>query len=979
MVNCPQCGVANTDDVDRCSGCSSDFTNLRPTLVRSSISDPTEHGGTAAPVSTSGRARRRSNSSFEDGQDLSPRYRILRRLGEGGMGEVYLAHDRELDREVALKVIRTDLAEHPQILERFKREIQLSSKVTHKNVLRVYDMGDADGVKFLTMQFVEGQDLATMMRSQGRLAVPQIVDIFRQICEGLVAAHEQGVIHRDLKPQNIMIDKAGKISVTDFGLAKSFEQASLTDAGKIIGTPHYMSPEQVKGIPVDQRSDIFSLGIILYEMLTGTMPFTGGSTYEIMISRVNRPPRPASEINPDIPAYLLRILQRCLESNVNLRYGTVAEIVRDINEQTFHSTLGYEVRRRSRVVRWVGGLLIALAVIGSLTYGWKRLRESASQASDAAHKPVSVLIADLENKTGDAVFDGTLEPVLTLALEGAPFINAYSRSQAHKTATQIQAGATALDERMARLVASRDGVNIVIGGSVARDGDKYQLALRAVDAITGKEIGTTEVTASSKEKMLATVSRAAADLRNALGDTTPMSAQLAAAETFTAGSLESAHEYAVGQDLFFAGKFEDASKRYESAVRLDPNLGRAYAGLGAAYNNMGRKSDAEKYYKQAMAHIDRMTEREKYRTRGTYYLVTHNTPRAIEELSQLVKQYPSDMAGLNNLALAYFYQRDMPRALEASQKPIELYPKNAVARNNAALFAMYAGEFDQAIKQAEMVLQLNPNYVSTYVAIALSQLAKGNVDAANATYQRLKAQSPRGESIASFGAADVAQYEGRNADATKILREGIDADRAGKREDAANRKVAALAEITSDAKSADVAATAAPRDEHVLFTAARALIAAGKTDRALAIGSQLETQIEPELQHYGKLIEGEVLLQKGNAREALNRFEDAKRLADSWLAHFDRGRAYLALNAFTEANADFENCLNRPGEASAVFLDDVPTYHVFPAVHYYLGRAREGLGSAGAADSYKQFLAIKQKGDGDPLVADARRRLGAAK
>src|SRR5581483_10228858 len=226
--------------------------------------------------------------------------------------------------------------------------------------------------------------------------------------------------------------------------------------------------------------------------------------------------------------------------------------------------------------------------------------------------------------------------------------------------------------------------------------------------VTGNPIGSSEVTAKTKEQMLSAVGRAAADLRTALGDTTPMSTQLAAAETFTAASLDAAHEYAMGQDLFFNGKFDDAARHYEQAVKLDPNLGRAYAGLGAAYNNMGRTNDAEAEYKLAMSHIDRMTDREKYRTRATYYLVTHNNGRAIEELTQLIKQYPVDIAGLNNLALAYFYQRDMTRALEASERPIALYPKNVVGRANAALYAMYAGNFDKAKQQAAAVLQVNP-------------------------------------------------------------------------------------------------------------------------------------------------------------------------------------------------------------------------------------------------------------------------------
>ncbi len=984
---CPQCGAGNPEDARFCSACGRDVGGLTATAQRPAV----DGGATEVSQSTAASGRgshgsvrpepHRSDPSrpIAPGIDLGHRYQIIRQLGEGGMGEVYLARDRELDRNVALKVIRGNLTAHEVILERFKREIQLSSTVTHKNILRVYDLGEADGVKFLTMEYIAGSDLASVMRRDSPLPLPRVIDIFHQICEGLQAAHEKNVIHRDLKPQNILVDEKGRVAIADFGLAKSFDYTSLTEAGKVLGTPHYMSPEQVKGIELDQRSDIYSLAIILYEMLTGTVPFTGSSAYEIMVQRTQRPPRPASDHNPKIPPYLLKILDKCLQVDPKLRYASVAEILRDLDTQTFHTSLPYAMRRRARLSA-AAAVIAGVVLVAAGIVGWRTLRTTPVQTTEAAHKPVSVLVADVDNKTGDAVFDGTLEPVVTLALEGAPFINAYSRVAAHKAAAQIQPNSSALDERLARLVATREGVNVVVAGAITK-GDSYHLALRAIDGVTGKPIGQTDVTANTKDQVLGAVGRAATDLRQALGDTTPVSTQLAAAETFTAGSIAAAHEYAVGQDLFFRGKFDEAARHYEQAVKLDPNLGRAYAGLAASYNNMGRTTDAVGEYKLAMSHIDRMTDREKYRTRATYYLVTHDNGRAVEELNQLVTQYPADMAGLNNLALAYFYQRNMAKALDASEKPIALYPKNVVGRANAALYAMYAGNFDKVKSQADAVLQLNPKYEKAYVAIALSQLASGDVNGATATYQKLAAMSPRGDSMATMGLADIALYQGRTADAVNALKPAVDRDLAAKRNDAANEKLGTLAEAGAERDAAQKIANdpAAALDPHALFTASRALIAT-KDDAAVSrMASQLDAQIEPELQMYGKLIEGELLLARGNAREALKRFEAARSLADSWLAHYDRGRAYLELSAFTDAYADFDACKRRRGEATAVFLDDVPTYHDFAPVLYYLGRAQQGLNSPAAADSYKQFLAIKTNGDGDPLVADARRRLASSR
>jgi len=960
-MECPRCGVENAQGAAQCSACRHDLSDLNLTAAR--------------PKSTivSGSSDRRFSGAIAEGSDLGGRYNIIRQLGEGGMGEVYLARDRELDRDVALKVIRLDVVSYPGILDRFKREIQLASNITHKNVLRVYDLGEAGGVKFLTMQYVDGQDLESLMHAEGRLALPKAIDIFRQICEGLQAAHEMGVIHRDLKPQNILIDGRGRVAIGDFGLAKSLDLASLTEAGKVIGTPHYMSPEQVKGTALDQRSDLYSLGIILYEMLTGTVPFTGSSAYEVMIQRTQRTPRPASDHNPKIPPYLLKILDRCLQPAPKLRYSSAAEILLDLDSQTFHSSLQYRMRRKGGLAAlaavFTGILLLAGAIVG-----WQALRASRQRATEAAHKPVSVLISDLDNRTGDAVFDGTLEPILTLALEGAPFINSYNRGQARKVAAQIQPNASSLDERLARLIAVREGVNVVVSGTIDRTAS-YHLTLRALDGVTGNPIDSSEVTAKTKEEVLTAVGRAAADLRKALGDSTPMSTQIAAAETFTAGSLEAAHEYALGQDLFWRGKFEDAGKHYEQAIKLDPNMGRAYAGLATVDANLGRKDQAESEYKLAMSHIDRMTDREKYRTRSAYYLLKHDNTHAIEELTQLLKQYPVDMAGLNNLPFAYFNSRDMARALDESQRVLTVYPRNYVARNNAALYAMYAGDFGTAITQAKNVLTMNPAYLKAFVAIALSQLGQNDIAGATETYKRLASQSAAGQSIASMGLADVALYQGATTDAVAILKDGIERDRAEKRTDAGYRKLATLAAVRPDAAAAEQVVASGTHDEHALYTAAHTLLESGKETRALAIATRLGAQLEPEQQHYGKLIEGETLLKRGQAREAVAKFEEGKRLADSWLLRFDRGRAYLDLGAFTEAEADFENCAKRRGEATALFLDDVPTFHYFPPVYYYLGRAQEGLHSANAAESYKQFLAIKTKGDGDPLVADARRRI----
>ncbi len=717
---CPQCQTPNPDYAADCLECSHSLSGDHLTIVSPSpagemTSVPTMGSPSSFKEWASRSQQGPASAVLPAGLEIGARYRVKSLLGMGGMGAVYLVHDQGLDRDVALKLIRTDIAEDADILARFKREIQLSSRVTHPNVLRVFDLGEADGVKFLTMQFVEGRDLSTILKKQGKLPTERLLRVFRQTAEGLKAAHDQGVIHRDLKPQNIMLDASDRVYVTDFGLAKSAEQSGMTQTGAVIGTPFYMSPEQVRGEQVGPQSDIYALGIILYQMLAGAVPFSGSTPYEVMMARILQPPRPVKELNPETPAYLQKIVERCLAVDRKLRYQRVDEILKDMDAEAFHSTLRYEALRRSWVKPAIAAGTIAAVLAGGGLWIYRSGR-AARSATAGAQKVQSVLIADFENKTGDPIFDGTLESSFGLAMEGASFVSNYNRGQARKIAVQLQPGSTGLTEALGRLVAVREGVHVVTAGAIEKDGDGYKISVRAVDAATGKPIASQSLSAATKEEVLSTIAKLAGRVRQGMGDATPMSLQVAAAETFTAGSLEASHEYAEAQDDQYAGKYDDAAKHYLKAVELDPELGRADAGLGVIYSNQGRRDEAEKYYKLAIAHIDRMSDREKYRTRGGYYLIVRRDPdKAIEEYGQLVQRYPADTAGIANLALAYFYKRDMARALSEGIKAVAIYPKNVPQRNNVGLYAMYAGDFATAIREQKKVIEMNPKFVLGYV------------------------------------------------------------------------------------------------------------------------------------------------------------------------------------------------------------------------------------------------------------------------
>ena len=937
-----------------------------------------------------------SAATLQIGSLFGGRYEISALIGEGGMGAVYKAHDREVDRVVAIKVIRPELAGSREILQRFKQELVLARQVTHRNVVRIYDLGVAEDITFIIMEYVEGRELAEILDEAGKLPPKEAANIMLQVCYGLAAAHREGVVHRDLKPENIMIDANNRAIVMDFGIAHSgassahvpatnpglagptLQKAGLTQAGSLLGTPKYMSPEQARRQTADARSDIFTAGLIFFEILTGHVPFLGKTVIETLNKRSQIvSERPVVSSSDEIPRPVLEIVHKCMERDPSRRYQTADELIHAL-EVWLEVPGAVASPRYWRWITWAFATLIL--VLGFVVYK----ERFGSGAPAGPHPPVKILVADVANHTGNPVFDGTLEPAFNLAMEGATFITAYNRGQAQKLADRLKGSPTTLDKNNARLVALREGVDVVVVGDISPHGDGFRITAEASDASRGNVIASESANAGSKDEVLLTVAKVAAKLRGALGDATPESAQSEAAETFSSSSLEAVQKYANAQQLQWKGEWEQAIDAYREVIKLDPNMGRAYAGLAVALANLGRQQEAEENYKQALSRIDRMSNREKYRTRGGYYLLKRDTNKAIEQFQALVKQYPADTAGLANLGLAYFYARNMTGALEQGRRALAIYPNNLLQLNNLGLFAMYAGDFDSAIAESKKVIAKNPAFWKAYVCMALSQLGLGHTEDAMRSYATLATFGAVGASQSAAGLADLAMYEGRFADAVKILEPAIANDLAAHDTGAAaaKRVMLAQASLKTGKKSAAIAAAdaavAGGMDENLLYPAAMVFLDGGVPSKALALGDELTKRFEPDPQVYGKLIQGEIKLRKGDTREAIKIFEDAQKITDTWMGRFSLGRAYLEAASYTNADTELDTCLQRRGEVAAAFLDERPTFHYLPAVQYYLGRAREGLGSSGALDSYKAYLAMKQKSDHDPMVEDARKRVNAA-
>src|SRR5215472_6749693 len=985
-MECPVCATQNPDSASLCGNChtplpeleSQETLNDAGTLVEDwsegSSSKASKASKASIPPSTT------ATDEMPPGTVLGGRYKILQLIGRGGMGAVYKAHDKELDRTVALKLIRPDLARNPEMVRRFKQELILARQVTHKNVIRIFDLGQSEGIKFITMDFVEGHDLRALLKEKGKFPPREAARIMLQICRALEAAHTEHVIHRDLKPQNIMLDKKGRVYVMDFGIARSAHLPGMTQTGQLIGTPEYMSPEQARGEKLDERSDIFSLGVIFYEILIGKTPYPTDTPLATLWKRMQEPVTPPSQLDPNVPAALNGIVVKALEIEPEKRFVSAREMAHQLEiwlgPTAESSAIFLPAPRTAHYWQWASaalGLLLIFAMVA--------LRLKGPAKPPPVHAPVSVLVADFANITSDSIFDETLEPPLSVALEDASFISSFSRNQAKKVGAQLQPGSSSLEETTARLVAVREGINFIVAGLIEKKGSGYEVRARTLEAATGKILPEVDETANDKKSVLGAVDKIAAETRRALGDRTPESVQIAAAEAYTTNSLEAAHSYATAQDLQWAGKWEEAIPLYEQAIRLDPNLGRAYAGLAAVSADMGRQSDAEKYYKRALTHIDRMSDREKYRTRGGYYLAIREPQKAVEEYSALIRQFPSEIGGYSNLALAYFYLRDMSKALEEGKHAVELAPMGVLQRDNLALYADYAGEYPVAEAEARKVITQNPSFELAYIALAMAQTGQGKLDEADQTYQKLAAVSTRGSEMAAMGQADLLLYQGRAREAIEMLQKNSSG---AKTDDWSNAKFfLLLAEAKLAAgRASDAAADAKSALAHqsgaiTQFSAGRAYVEAGQYTPVPTLITQLSSRLDPDSQAYGKLLEGEMSLERGDVKKAIALFLEAQKSSDTWIGRLDLGRAYLGAGAFTEADSELEKCLKRRGEASAIFLDDVPTFRTLPPVYYYLGRAQQGLKSPAAVESYKAFLAIKEKGDEAGLVKDAAKSVAA--
>jgi eukaryotic-like serine/threonine-protein kinase len=783
-----------------------------PPLSNAPLSDaPTLPHGTPIPGATQAlpyaRTAPPSMSSISAFQGLQPgvvfggRYEILGVLGQGGMGAVYKARDRELDRLIALKVIRPELATDPAILLRFKQELILSRNITHKNVVRIYDLGEADGIRFISMEYVDGEDLRTILRRNGKFSSKEAIAVVEQVCRALDSAHSEGVIHRDLKPQNIMRDRHGRIVVMDFGLARSLGDSGLTQTGALVGTLEYMSPEQAMGSTLDQRSDIFSVGLIFYELLTGKAPYEADTAIASLMKRTREDARAVSDVEASVPRSLSAIVGRCLEREPANRYHSAVELLQqlttweanpNISAETLSKMIAHPIVRRSRFSldlpgkswMWISGAVLAIVLA---IFAGRTLLNRPGTAGDVAQgipslkqgKYVAIMPLKIvgDQKALGYVGDG-IEEALAAKL--------FQLKEIHLASSDAVEKASAKDLPLSKL-ARELGVNLVLQGSVQGNSDNFRVTLGLVNAATGERLWSSEFSGAAgdvialEDHIYGGVATALAlkpsDEEQARVGAHPTE-NVKAYDLYLQGrnALRNSHdangirpavalfEQAIDKDpnfaLAYTGLADSSLRMYgvtkesvwaqkatlsaQQAERLSNNLPEVHLSLGSVYSMTGRNTEAITELKRALELTPNSDE--VYRNLGEAYKASGQNDQAIASYQKAVAANTYNWLNHISLGKAYFELGDNAKALPEFQKVTELAPDIPLGYADIGSVYLRDGKWSEAIPQYQKALALSPN-ADTYSNLATAYFFLKNYDQATKMYEKAVEMTPNDEAL----------------------------------------------------------------------------------------------------------------------------------------------------------------------------------------------------------------------------------------
>ena len=909
-------------------------------------------------------------------------YRIAAKIGSGGMGEVYRAHDEHLDRDVAIKVLPPGILIDESARKHFHKEALILSQLNHPNIATIHDFDTQQDVDFLVMEYISGVTLSKKVAG-GPLPEKELLRLGLQLAEGLCAAHEHGVVHCDLKPGNLKVAEDGRLKILDFGLARlrphysnSAPTVSVSESEVMGGTLLYMAPEQLLNGEIDARTDIHAAGLVLYEMATGQRPFAGVERSQLIGLILRTPPRPPTVINPRVSTELDRIICKCLEKDPENRYQSAKELAVDLRRL---STTGVATqipapRQVHKYPFWKITLLLVFIGLLLVGVGVQLLRPGHTHALTDRD---TVVLADFANSTGDLVFDDALKQALAIQLQQSPFLNILSERKIRDT---LQMMGRSTNERITmdvgRELCLRTGSKAVLGGAIASLGSHYLIDVNAVACGTGDTLAKEQAEAPSKENVLKALSRASSSMRTRLGESLLSVQKFDVPIEVTTSSLEALKNYSLAFKIMREKGDAPGIPFLKRAIELDPNFPMAYAALGSRYSNLGQRSLELEYTTRAYELRDRVSEREKLRISAAYFRATRELDRAVEAYELWIANYPRDSMAHNNLGEVYSEMGQFGRALREAQEVLRLAPESVMTYENLGNLYIQLDRLDEAKITLDQALARKLDGETLRIQMYYLAFLRGDIG--QMEQQLAWASGKPGDEDQFLGWQSATEaYYGRLRKARGLTRHAVDsAVRADSKERAAIWQVnSALCEAelgnAAQARQGVKAALALSQMQDVKMVAALTLSRSGDVLRAKALADELEKSYPRNTMlrlYWLPTINAAIELNNGNSSQAFVDLEAPApyELADLYPVYV-RGHAYLLAHNGPAAAAEFQKLLHH---------ENIFRYSLLTGAlaRLQIGRAYAMAGEiAKAKASYQDFLVLWKDADPDiPILRKAK-------